>query len=91
MTLLAIQEKIQNILANIQIQNNEIYVNKKCEVLVENKLKNEEKYFGRTQFMTPVKFSSYNCNPGDLINVKITSFNQNGLFGIHEKNKTIAA
>jgi len=84
-------KKIQNILANIQIQNNEIYVNKKCEVLVENKLKNEEKYFGRTQFMTPVKFSSYNCNPGDLINVKITSFNQNGLFGIHEKNKTIAA
>jgi len=84
-------KKIQNILANIQIQNNEIYVNKKCEVLVKNKLKNEEKYFGRTQFMTPVKFSSYNCNPGDLINVKITSFNQNGLFGIHEKNKTIAA
>ena len=84
-------KKIQNILENIQSKNNEIYVNKKCEVLVENKLKNEEKYFGRTQFMTPVKFSSYQCNPGDLINVKITSFNQNGLFGVHEKNKYIAA
>ena len=84
-------KKIQNILEKIQIKNNEAYVNKTCEVLVENKLKNEEKYFGRTQFMTPVKFSSYNCNPGDLINVNITSFNQNGLFGIHEKNKTIAA
>jgi len=84
-------KKVQNILENIQIKNNEIYVNKNCEVLVENKLKNEEKYFGRTQFMTPVKFSSYKCRPGDLINVKITSFNQNGLFGIHEKSRTIAA
>ena len=73
------------------MNNNQIYMNKNCEVLVENKLKNEEKYFGRTQFMTPVKFTSYKCSPGDLINVKITSFNQNGLFGTHEKSKTIAA
>ena len=84
-------EKVQNILKKIQMKNNKIYLNKSCEVLVENKLKNEEKYFGRTQFMTPVKFTSYECCPGDLINVKITSFNQNGLFGIHEKSKTIAA
>ena len=84
-------EKVQNILKKIQMNNNQIYMNKNCEVLVENKLKNEEKYFGRTQFMTPVKFTSYKCSPGDLINVKITSFNQNGLFGTHEKSKTIAA
>jgi len=84
-------KKIQSTLENFQKKNNEKYFNKFCEVLIENKLDKQEKYFGRTKFMTPVKFHSNNCKPGELVNVKITSFNQNGLFGVYQNNKVEAA
>ena len=58
---------------------------------MENKLNNQEKYFGRTKYMTPVIFESDVYKPGEVINVKITSFNQNNLFGIHQSNKVRAA
>ena len=79
-------KKLQNILENFQLKNNKNYFEKYCEVLIENKINNQEKYFGRTKYMTPVIFESDNCNPGELINVKITSFNQNNLFGFHDTN-----
>ena len=41
--------------------------------------------------MNSVKFKSDNCKPGELINVKITSFNKNSLFGFHMQNKVQAA
>ena len=41
--------------------------------------------------MTPVIFKSENCKLGELINIKITSFNQNNLFGIHKINEEKAA
>ena len=69
-------KKLQSILENIQIENNKSYLNQYCEVLVENKLTNQEKYFGRTKYMIPVIFDANNCKPGELIKVKITSFNQ---------------
>jgi len=56
--------KLQNILENLQFDNNKKYIEKYCEVLVENKLKNQTKYFGRTKYMTPVIFESDDCNPG---------------------------
>ena len=83
--------KIQNILESYQLKNNKIYLRKYCEILVENKLENQNKYFGRTKYMTPVIFESNHCKPGELISVKITSVNQNNLFGIHQGNKTKAA
>ena len=51
----------------------------------------QEKYFGRTKFMNPVIFDSENCRSGDLVNVKITSFNKNNLFGFHVLNKVKVA
>ena len=84
-------KKLQSLLANFQIKNNELYLDKYCEVLVENKLKNQDKYFGRTKYMTPVIFKSENCKLGELINVKINSFNQNNLFGSHKINSEKAA
>ena len=84
-------QKLQDILENFQLENNKKYLNKNCEVLVENKLNNQEKYFGRTKYMTPVIFDSNYCSPGDLVNVKITSFNQNNLFGFCKTNKEKAA
>ena len=83
--------KLQDILEKLQLENNKNYLKQYCEVLIENKLDNQEKYFGRTKYMTPVIFDSNNCNSGELINVKITSFNQNNLFGFHKTNKVQAA
>ena len=60
-------------------------------MLIENKLDNQEKFFGRTKYMTPVIFKSDNCKAGELANIKITSFNQKNLFGIYESNKVRAA
>jgi tRNA-2-methylthio-N6-dimethylallyladenosine synthase len=84
-------KKLQNILENFQLKNNKIYLEQYCEVLIENKLDRQEKYFGRTQYMTPVIVESDNCKPGELVNVKITSFNQNNLFGFHKISKVRAA
>jgi hypothetical protein len=41
--------------------------------------------------MIPVIFESDNCQPGELVSVKITSFNQKNLFGFHKNNKIKAA
>ena len=59
--------------------------------MIENKLNQQEKYFGRTKYMTPVIFNTDNCKIGDFANVKITSFNQKNLFGSHINNKIKAA
>ena len=82
---------IQNQLFNLQLNKNKELEEKKIEVLVENKLKNQNSYFGRTRKMTPVIFESTLCNPGDLIQVEIISSNQNNLFGKHMENKFKAA
>ena len=82
---------IQNQLFNLQLNKNRKLEGKKIEVLVENKLKNQNSYFGRTKKMTPVIFESTLCNPGDMIQVEIISSNQNNLFGKHMENKFKAA
>ena len=82
---------IQNQLFNLQLNKNKELEGKKIEVLVENKLKNQNSFFGRTRKMTPVIFESTSCNPGDLVQVDIISSNQNNLFGKHMVNKFKAA
>jgi len=84
-------KKLQNILENFQNENNKKYLQQNCEVLIENKLNNQEKYFGRTKHTPPVIFETDNCKIGELTNVKITSFNQKNLFGIYKTNKMKAA
>jgi tRNA-2-methylthio-N6-dimethylallyladenosine synthase len=83
--------QLQKFLENLQISNNKKYLQRFCEVLVENKLNNQSRYFGRTKFMTPVIFDADNCKPGELIKVKINSFNFNRLFGFYKSNKEKAA
>jgi len=84
-------KKIQNILKSIQLESNKNYFNKYSEVLVENKLNNQKKYFGRTKDLTPVVFESDSCKFGETVNIKITSFANNSLFGFHKINKIKAA
>jgi len=84
-------KKLQSILENFQLENNKNYVNKYFEVLVENKLNDQAKFFGRTKCMIPVIFEADNCKPGMLVNVQITSFNKKNLFGFYKNNKVKAA
>ena len=84
-------KKLQKILEDLQLKNNKNYLQQYCEVLIENKLKNQNRFFGRTKHMNPVIFESTGCQPGELVNVKITSFNQNNLIGLHNNEKDKAA
>ena len=84
-------KKLQNRLENFQYINNKKYLHKSCEVLIENKLDNQEKYFGRTRYMTPVIFETKNGKIGALADIKISSFNQKNLFGTYQSNKIKAA
>ena len=84
-------KKLQKILTNFQDENNKQCVQKKYEVLIENKLANQEKYFGRTKYMTPVIFEANDCKVGSLANIKIISYNYKNLFGVYENNKVMAA
>tara|TARA_Y100000590_G_scaffold336189_1_gene382837 strand:+ start:1020 stop:2318 length:1299 start_codon:yes stop_codon:yes gene_type:complete len=84
-------KKIQILLENLQLENNKKYLHKYCEVLIENKLDNQNKFFGRTKYMTPVIIDSDICKPGEIINVEITSFNRKNLFGSYKTDKIQAA
>jgi len=84
-------KQLQDLLKKIQLVKNKKHLNKECEILVENKLNQQDKYFGRTKYMKAVIFESNGCQNGDLLNAKITSFNQNNLFGIHFNKKFQAA
>ena len=75
--LITIQEK----LFNNQIELNKSFEGKTLEVLVENKLKNQNKYFGRNKFLSSVIFDGNDLDMGNVIKVKINSSNQNTLFG----------
>ena len=83
--------ELQNILESLQLKNNEKLIDKYCEILVENKLDDKNKYFGRTKYMNSVIFESDKCKPGDIVDVKISSVNQNNLFGYQKLDKVKAA
>ena len=75
--LITVQEK----LFNNQVELNKSLEGKTLEVLVENKLENQNKFFGRNKFLTSVIFDSDESNIGKLIKVNIEKSNQNSLFG----------
>ena len=63
------------------------------KVLFENKLKIENKYFGRDEHFNSVVVSSNYELTGTIKKVKVVDCNQNTLFGkvVTEKNKGFAA
>ena len=82
------KDKLKNRLITIQekLFSNQIELNKSLEgeildVLVENKLKNQNKYFGRNKFLNSVIFDGNESHIGKLIKVNIEKSNQNSLFG----------
>ena len=72
---------IQDKLFSNQIELNKSFEGKTLEVLVENKLKNQNKYFGRNKFLNSVIFDGNESHIGKLIKVNVEKSNQNSLFG----------
>ena len=74
-------EKVQRQLFDHQILMNKSLENEQIEVLVENRTKESNKFFGRSEYMTSVIFDGNDQEVGNIIKVKIKDSNQNTLFG----------
>ena len=70
----------------IKINYRNHLINKNSQVLFENKLENQEKYFGRNEYGDPVIVESKTDLTGKILKVKINHFNKNSLFGEIENN-----
>ena len=74
-------EKVQRQLFDHQILKNKSLENKQIEVLVENRTKESNKFFGRSEYMTSMIFDGNDQEVGNIIKVKVNDSNQNTLFG----------
>ena len=74
-------KKIQAKLFDNQISMNKSLENKEIDVLVENKIAGDDKFFGRSEHMTSVIFNGSLHDVGKVIKVKVNKSNQNTLFG----------
>ena len=85
--------ELQEVLENINTQSKNNFLNKFTEVLFENKMKNQNKYFGRDKFLNAVVVESLKDLTGQILNVKINNFNHNSFFGeiIDDENRICAA
>ena len=81
---------IQDKLFNNQKEINKSMENDVIEVLVENKMIKQNKFFGRNKYISPVIFDGSECNVGKVVNVKIKKSNQNTLFGYIKKDMRAA-
>ena len=83
---------IQNQLFKNQINRNKSLEGQIVKVLVENRMKDKIKLFGRTEHMVSVIFSGSEKIVGKIVQVRINSSNQNSLFGtiIETQNKKVA-
>ncbi len=82
--------KLQDFLFKNQIDHNKSLENKKIDVLVENKMKNQNKFFGRNVYLNSVIFDGNENDIGKIVKVNVENTNQNTLFG-KIKNKMKAA
>ena len=83
---------IQKEIFDNQIDKNKMLESKIVNVLVENQIKDQPNYFGRTEHMTPVIFEGEENIEGKIVPVLVNNSNQNNLFGkINFNNKIIAA
>ena len=85
--------ELQGILEKINTQSKESFLNKPTEVLFENKMKNQNRYFGRDKFLNSIVVESKENLSGKLLDVKINNFNHNSLFGevLNNTNRNCAA
>jgi len=82
--------ELQSYLFKNQINHNKSLENKEIDVLVENKMKDQNKYFGRNEFFNAVVFNGNKNDIGKIVKVNIESSNQNTLFGKIKTKKKAA-
>ena len=73
--------RLQETLEKINIKGKKEFLNESIEVLFENKLEKQNKYFGRDKFLNSVIVESKEDLTGQMLNIKIIDFNHNSLFG----------
>ncbi|MBL6857700.1 MAG: tRNA (N6-isopentenyl adenosine(37)-C2)-methylthiotransferase MiaB [Pelagibacteraceae bacterium] len=81
--------KLQTVLEKNNFNYKKELLNKSTKVLFENKLKDQNKYFGRDKFLNAVVVESTQNLTGQILDVNINNFNHNSLFGVmsfKEKN-----
>ena len=83
--------KIQKLLFSYQLNTNKSFNGKKIKVLVENKMDNQTKLFGRNKYINSVIMDGDEKNIGQEVDVYIEKFNQNTLFGKIIGTRTEAA
>jgi len=82
---------IQRLLENHQLKKNKSFIDSSIEVLVENKLKYQNKYFGRNVYLNSVIFEGEQKYIGKIIAVKVIKSNRNTLFGKIDRTKNMRA
>ena len=82
--------ELQSLLFKNQIDHNKSLQNNEIKVLVENSIKDQNKYFGRNEYFNSVIFDAHQNDIGKIVKVYIKNTNQNTLFG-KIKNKMEAA
>jgi len=85
-------QKVQTQLYENQISMNKSLENKTLNVLVENLTDDKTQVFGRSEYMTAVKFSGKKSDIGKIVPVKIKRSNRSTLFGekINNLNQRVA-
>ena len=83
--------KIQKYLFSHQLLMNKSFLNQSIKVLVENKIEDQNKLFGRNKYLNSVIFNGDKKEIGKVIEVKIEACNQNTLFGKIDNNNMKAA
>ena len=79
--------QLQQLLEQNNYEFKQSFLNQTTEVLVENKLQKNNQYFGRDRFLNPVIIESPKDITGKIINIQISKFNHNSLFGVIKNDK----
>ena len=74
-----------------QLEHNESFIGKKIDVLVENKMKKNQMYFGRNEYLNGVIFDGNERLIGKTVKIEIDKVNQNNLFGKIDINSDMRA
>ena len=73
--------ELQSYLFKNQADHNKSLENKEIDVLVENKIQGQGKFFGRNEYFNSVIFNGDKNDIGKLVKINIENTNQNTLFG----------
>jgi tRNA-2-methylthio-N6-dimethylallyladenosine synthase len=79
--------KLQALLKDNNSKYKRGLLHKSIEVLFENKLNNQNKYFGRDKFLNSVIVESNKKLTGQILEVTVKDFNHNSLFGNTSTNE----